>query len=56
MKRQSQIKNNTELWMCMAMVVKSDAVKSNTAEEPGMLGPWIMSNWKFQTGDVKSEL
>ena len=39
MKRQSQSKNNIELWMCMLMEVKSDAIKSNTAEEPGMLGP-----------------
>ena len=25
----------------LVMEVKSDAVKSNIAEEPGMLGPWI---------------
>ena len=30
-KRHSQCKNNTELWMCMVMEVKSDAVKSNIA-------------------------
>ena len=31
MKRQSQSKNNTQLWMWLAMEVKSDAVKSNIA-------------------------
>ena len=31
MKRQSQSKNNTQLWMGLVMEVKSDAVKSNNA-------------------------
>ena len=31
MKRWSQSKNSTQLWMCMVMEVKSDAVNSNTA-------------------------
>ena len=31
MKRQSQSKNNTQLWMGLVMEVKSDAVKSNIA-------------------------
>ena len=35
----SQSKNNTQLWMCLVMEVKSDAVKSHIAQEPGMLGP-----------------
>ena len=35
----SQSKNNTQLWMLLVMEVKSDAVKNNIAEEPGMLGP-----------------
>ena len=39
MKRQSQSKNNTQLWMGLVMEVKSDAVKSNIAYEPRMLGP-----------------
>ena len=26
---------------------KSNAVKTNIAEEPGMLGPQIKANWKF---------
>ena len=39
MKRWSQSKSNTQLWMGLVMAVKSDAVKSNTAQEPGMLGP-----------------
>ena len=29
MKRGSQGKNNTQLWMCLVMEVKSDAVKNN---------------------------
>ena len=39
MKGWSQNKNNTQLWMSQVMEVKSDAVKSNIAQEPGMLGP-----------------
>ena len=33
--------NNTQLWMGLVMEVKSDDVKSNIAQEPGMLGSWI---------------
>ena len=39
MKRLSQSENNTQLWMCLVVKVKSDAVKNNTAQELGMLGP-----------------
>ena len=39
MKRLSQGGNNTPWWMCLVMEVKSDAVKSNIAQEPGMSGP-----------------
>ena len=38
-KRQSQSKNTTQLWMGLVMEVKSDAVKNNKAQESGMLGP-----------------
>ena len=31
MKRRSQSKNNTQLWMWLVMEVKSDAVQSNIA-------------------------
>ena len=31
MKRLSQSENNAQLWMCLVMEVKSDAVKNNTA-------------------------
>ena len=34
-----------DIWLVME--VKSDAVESNTAQEPGMLGPWIKANWKW---------
>ena len=39
MKRQSQSKKNTQLWMRPVMEVKSDAVKKNISKESGMLGP-----------------
>ena len=38
-KRQSQSKNTTQLWMGLVMEVKSDAIKSNIAQEPEMVGP-----------------
>ena len=31
MKRQSQSGNNVQLWMCLVVKVKSDAVKNNIA-------------------------
>ena len=31
MKRLSQSENNTQLWICLVMEVKSDAVKNNIA-------------------------
>ena len=39
MKGWSQSKNNTQLWMGLVIEARSDAVKSNIAEEPGMSGP-----------------
>ena len=39
MKGWSQSKNDTQLWMGLVIEARSDAVKSNIAEEPGMLGP-----------------
>ena len=47
MKRRSQNKNSAQLWMWLVMEVKSDAVNSNIAWEPEMLGPWIKANWKW---------
>ena len=38
-KRLSQSGNNAQLWMCLVVKVKSNAVKKNIAQEPGMLGP-----------------
>ena len=38
MKRLGQSGNNAQLWMCLLVKIKSDAVK-NIAYEPGMLGP-----------------
>ena len=39
MKGWSQSKNNTQLWMGLAIEARFDAVKSNIAKEPGMPGP-----------------
>ena len=39
MKRQSQSKNNIQLWMGLVIEVRSDAIKSSIVQEPGMLGP-----------------
>ena len=39
MERLSQSRNNAQMWMCLVVKVRSDAVKSNIAQEPGMLGP-----------------
>ena len=39
MKIWRQSKNNTQLWMGLVIEARSDAVKSNIAYEPGMLGP-----------------
>ena len=47
MKRLSQSRNNAQLWMCLVMQVKSDAVKKNIAQEPGMLGARVKVNWKW---------
>ena len=55
MKRQSQSKNKTELWMWLMTEARSNAVKSNTAYEPGMLGPWIKASWKWSNRRSKSE-
>ena len=40
-------RNNTGLLIWLVMEVKSDAVKRNIVQEPGMLGPWIEINWKW---------
>ena len=39
MKGWRQSKNNTQLWMGLVIEARFDAVKSNIAQEPGMLGP-----------------
>ena len=44
--------NNIQLWIWLVMEVKSDAIKSNIAQEPGMLGPWIKANWSWQEWTV----
>ena len=39
MKRLGQSRNGAQLWMCLVVRVKSDNVKNNVAQEPGILGP-----------------
>ena len=39
MKRLGQSRNDGQLWMCLVVKVKSNAVKNNISYEPGMLGP-----------------
>ena len=39
MKHLGQGRNDAQLWMCLVVKVKSDAVKNNIAKEYGMLGP-----------------
>ena len=40
MKRQSQSKNNTQLWMWLVMEVNSDAIKQYWIGTWNVLGPW----------------
>ena len=52
MKRLGQTKNNTQLWMCLVLKVKPDAVKNNIA-----IGTWnvrSMNQGKLQV--VKQEM
>ena len=44
MKPQDQSKNDSQLWMGLVIEARSDAAKSNIAQEPGMLGPCIKVN------------
>ena len=39
MKWLGKSRNIAQLWMCLAVKVKSDAIKYNIAQEPEMLGP-----------------
>ena len=43
----SQSKRNTQLWMWLMKQAKFDAVKSNIALQPGMLGSGIKAKWKW---------
>ena len=38
MKMLGQSRNDAQLWMCVVLQLKSDDVKNNIAQEPGMLG------------------
>ena len=39
MKKRSQRKNNTQLWLWLVIDAKSDATKGNTTYERGMISP-----------------
>ena len=39
LKPKEKKKKKTQLWMGLVIEARSDAVKSNIAQEPGMLGP-----------------
>ena len=39
MKQLGQSRNNANLWMCLVIKIKPDAVRNSIAKEPGMLGP-----------------
>ena len=39
MKRLGQSGNDAQLWMCLVVKVKYDAIKCNIAQKHGMLGP-----------------
>ena len=49
MKRLSQSRNDTQLWMYLAVKVKYNAVKNNIALEPGMLGLQVKVNWMWSS-------
>ena len=38
MKRPSQSGNDAQMWMCLVVKVKPNAVKNNIAYKPGILG------------------
>ena len=55
MKRWSQSKNNTQLWMWLMMEVKSDAIKNNMHRNLECSGHESKSIGSGQTGNGKSE-
>ena len=44
MKRLGQSRKNPQLWLCLTVRVKSNAVKNNIAKEHGMLDPQVKVN------------
>ena len=55
MKTLGQSRNDTHLWMCLVVKVKSDAIKNNIVQEIGTLGPRIKVIEHGQEGGDKSE-
>ena len=54
MKWLGQSRNDTQLWMCLVVKVKSDAIKNNVALKHGKLGAWVKVNSNGQTGDFET--
>ena len=44
MKQLGQSANDAQLWICLVVKVKFNAIKNNIAQEPGMLSPQIKVN------------
>ena len=55
MKQLGQSRYDAQLWMCLVIKVKSDAVKNNIRWEPGILGPRIKGNWMWSSGDGENK-
>ena len=51
MKRLSKSGNKAQLWLCLVVKLKSDAVKNKIAQEPEMLGHESRLIGSGQTGD-----
>ena len=56
-KQLGQTRNNDQLWMCLVMKVKFDAVKNSVAQESGILDPRIKVNctWSIRRWKSKHE-
>ena len=46
----AQSRNDAQYWVCQVVKVKSNAVKSNITQEPGILCQWIKISWMYSSG------
>ena len=42
-------KNDAQMWMCVVVKVKYNAIKNNIGQEPGMLSSWISVSWMWSS-------